>query len=158
MTKTLPLRSALAVCLLALSLAAPASARVDSRAQRLHLIWPADGTVTAGFGEWRGGHRHSGLDIGMLRSLRVRSATGGKVESVGYVPGYEGYGDLVVVRFGPYRVLYAHLASALVRPDQIITAGQQLGVAGCTGSCSGTHLHFEVRHLGVPIDPRRFLG
>ena len=54
--------------------------------------------------------------------------------------------------------LYAHLSSMKVHAGQAIGKGQLLGVAGCTGYCTGTHLHFEVRQNGVAVDPRKFLG
>jgi murein DD-endopeptidase MepM/ murein hydrolase activator NlpD len=152
------LRSALVVLLASLVVAPAASARLDSAA-RLQMVWPASGTVTARFGEWRGSHRHAGIDIGMLRTLRLRSVSAGIVEKTGYVPGYDGYGQVVVLDLpGPYTALYAHLSSVRVRPGQRVRKGQRLGLAGCTGSCSGTHLHFEVKKRGVPVNPLSFLG
>jgi murein DD-endopeptidase MepM/ murein hydrolase activator NlpD len=158
MTRTLPfLRSALAVLVTSLVVAPVASARPDAGA-RLQMAWPANGTVTARFGEWRGGHRHAGIDIGMLRTLQLRSVLAGTVERTGYASGYEGYGNVVVLDLqGPYTALYAHLSSVRVRPGQRVRKGQRLGLAGCTGSCSGTHLHFEVKRRGTPVDPLRFL-
>jgi murein DD-endopeptidase MepM/ murein hydrolase activator NlpD len=158
MTRTLPLRSALAVLVTSLVVAPAASARTDATA-RLQLAWPASGTVTARFGEWRGSHRHRGIDIGMLRTLGVRAVGAGVVEQTGYVAGYAGYGNIVLLDLpGPYTALYAHLSSVRVRPGQRVGKGQRLGLAGRTGSCSGTHLHFEVTNRGAPVDPLRFLG
>lgn len=151
------MRSALVVLLASLAVAPAASARPDSAA-RLQLVWPASGTVTARFGERRGSRRHAGVDIGMLRTLRLRSVAAGTVVETGYAAGYEGYGNVVVLDLpGPYTALYAHLSSVRVRPGQRVRKGQRLGLAGCTGSCSGTHLHFEVERRGVPVDPLRFL-
>ena len=158
MTRTLPWWSALAVLLLFLAAAPSASARIDDAA-RLQMVWPANGIVTSQFGEWRGGRRHDGIDIGMLRTLRLRAVTSGVVQSTGYSGGYEGYGLIVVLDLpGPYTALYAHLASVRVRPGQRVRKGQRIGLAGCTGSCSGTHLHFEVKRAGVSINPLPFLG
>ena len=158
MTRTLLTRSALVVCILSLIVAPAASARADGAA-RLQMAWPANGTVTAGFGEWRGNHRHAGIDIGMLRNLRLRSVTAGVVKKVGYVNGYSGYGQIVLLDLpGPYTALYAHLSQVGVKPGQHLRKGQRLGLAGCTGSCSGTHLHFEVHRGGVSVNPMRFLG
>ncbi len=121
------------------------------------LAWPADGTVTDGFGQ-RWGRQHLGLDIGILRSLDVRSAAAGTVTEVGYLPGFEGYGNVVLVDVGDgYSTLYAHLASPRATVGEWLDAGEPVGVAGCTGSCTGTHLHFELRQNGVPIDPAAYL-
>ncbi len=152
------MRSALVVLLASLVVAPAASARPDASA-RLQMVWPANGTVTSPFGGWRGNHRHEGIDIGMLLSLRVRAVTEGVVRRTGYENGYEGYGKIIVLDLpGPYSVLYAHLSNVAVREGEHVREGELIGQAGCTGSCSGTHLHFEVRQRGVPIDPMRFLG
>ena len=159
MTRTLLSRSALVVvCSLALLVAPAASARTDGSA-RLQMVWPASGTVTARFGEHRGSHRHRGIDIGMLRTLRLRAVTAGVVKRTGYAAGYAGYGKVVLLDLpGPYTALYAHLSRVAVKAGQRVRRGQRLGLAGCTGSCSGTHLHFEVKRRGVSLNPLRFLG
>ena len=115
--------------------------------------WPAAGTITTPFTSW-----HDGIDIGMLRSLTILAAAGGRVELVGYAQGYSGYGNVVVVDVAPHvQAIYAHLSSFEVHPDQRVRMGQVVGVAGCTGMCTGTHLHFEMRVNGVAVDPRYFL-
>ncbi len=125
-----------------------------ARTSVLDFSWPAEGTVTTPFTAY-----HHGLDIGMLRSLDVRAAAPGKVVSVGYATGFEGYGNIVLVQVTPDVVtLYAHLASYRMRPGQTVARGELLGIAGCTGYCTGVHLHFEVRQNGVAVDPRKFLG
>jgi murein DD-endopeptidase MepM/ murein hydrolase activator NlpD len=156
MTRTLLSRSALVVLVASLVVAPSASARADS-AVRLQMVGPAQGTVTSHFGD-RGG-RHAGIDIGMLRTLRLRAVSAGVVKQVGYVTGYEGYGKIVILDLaGPYTALYAHLSRVAVKPGQRLRRGQRLGLAGCTGSCSGTHLHFEVMLRGEQVNPLRFLG
>jgi murein DD-endopeptidase MepM/ murein hydrolase activator NlpD len=118
--------------------------------------WPAEGTVTSPFG-YDGGRRHPGIDIGILRSLVVRAAEPGRVMAVGETQGFEGYGNIVEVRLGDgYVALYAHLAAWQVRVGDEVAAGEHIGTAGCTGWCTGTHLHFELRHDGTPVDPLRF--
>ena len=150
MTRTLPLRSALVVLLASLVVAPVASARMDNAA-RLQMVWPANGTVTSPFGEWRGNHRHDGIDIGMLRTLRLRAVTEGVVRNGRLRGGYEGYGRSSCLDLpGPYTAIYAHLSRVAVQPGQHVRKGQRIGQAGCTGSCSGTHLHFEVERAGVP--------
>ncbi len=131
-----------------------AVARHLSRTQLLDFSWPAAGTVTTPFTRY-----HSGLDIGMLHSLEVTAAAPGKVVDVGYTTGFEGYGKIVLVQVTPDVVtLYAHLASFRVKPGQEVTRGELIAIAGCTGYCTGVHLHFEVRQDGVAVDPRKFLN
>jgi murein DD-endopeptidase MepM/ murein hydrolase activator NlpD len=114
--------------------------------------WPALGTVTTPFGVG-----HPGIDIGILRSLAVRAAQPGVVVRVGRPSGYEGYGNIVEVADGRgYTTLYAHLSGWRVRVGEQVWPGQRLGTAGCTGWCTGTHLHFEMRLRGRAVDPLRF--
>jgi murein DD-endopeptidase MepM/ murein hydrolase activator NlpD len=118
--------------------------------------WPATGTVTSPFGD-AAGRRHPGIDIGILRSLAVRAAEPGRVIAVGERPGYEGYGNVVQIALGRgYAALYAHLAGWRVHVGDEVEAGQRIGTAGCTGWCSGTHLHFELRLRGLPVNPMQF--
>jgi murein DD-endopeptidase MepM/ murein hydrolase activator NlpD len=136
----------------ALAFPATAAAHTDAGWQ-LSLQWPAQGTVTSPFG--RDGYRwHPGLDIGILQSLDVRAAADGTVVLAGFMPGFDGYGAIVAVQHrAGYMTLYAHLSRPLVRAGEHVVAGELIGIAGCTGWCTGTHLHFEVRREGVPIDP-----
>ena len=113
--------------------------------------------MTDGYGP-RWGRMHLGIDVGILESLDVRAAASGTVTAAGWLTGYEGYGNVVTVDAGGgYSVLYAHLSRSHVVPGQWLAAGESIGEAGCTGSCTGTHLHFELRLNGVPIDPAPFL-
>jgi murein DD-endopeptidase MepM/ murein hydrolase activator NlpD len=160
-----PLCGALCALLVSLFLVAPASAVVDGpidvyleHLEPLTLEWPADGTMTDTYGP-RWGRMHLGIDVGILRSLDVRAAASGTVTAAGWLTGYEGYGNVVTVDAGGgYSVLYAHLSRSAVIPGQWLTTGDPIGEAGCTGSCTGTHLHFELRLDGVPIDPAPYLG
>jgi murein DD-endopeptidase MepM/ murein hydrolase activator NlpD len=153
----------------ALVCAAPASALTDGAShptldqlasvnEQVPFVWPAQGTVTTVFGHTEG-RWHPGLDIGILRDLTIRAAAPGVVEAVGFATGFEGYGNIVLVRVGPeIETLYAHLSSVGVHVGDVVAQDQQLGVAGCTGYCTGTHLHFEVRRDGKAVDPMRWLA
>lgn len=123
------------------------------RAALEHPVWPAQGVITSPYG--RDGSRwHPGIDIGSLRSLRVRAAVPGRVIVAGRPHGYEGYGNVVVVRSRRgLTELYGHLASIGVHRGQRVAAGQRIAVAGCTGWCTGTHLHFEVRRQNHTLSP-----
>jgi len=149
----------LAVCALALAFAAPVHAQSSVEkvppAPPLSFVWPAQGTITTPFVPYG----HAGVDIGMLRTLTVRAAVAGTVELVGYPVGYAGYGNVIVVRVNStMQTIYAHLVSYSVKPGETVTAGEAIGVAGCTGLCTGTHLHFEVRISGTPVDPMQWLS
>jgi murein DD-endopeptidase MepM/ murein hydrolase activator NlpD len=158
------LRGTLVAALVASALAPPAAARPDgslrpylNHLSQMRLGWPAEGTITDGFGP-RWGRMHSGLDIGILRAPDVWAAAPGQVMAIGYLVGYEGYGNVVLVDIGDgYATLYAHLSETHVYRGNWVARGDRLGLAGCTGSCTGTHLHFELHQNGRPIDPRPFL-
>src|SRR5437763_3300859 len=123
---------------------APAGAHTDT-GQGLALQWPAAGTVTRGFG-YDGASFHPGIDIGTLRSLDITAAAPGVDEAVAYAPHFDGYGNIVLVDLGSgMEALYAHLSEIDVEVGATVETGQKLGLAGCTGWCTGTHLHFELR-------------
>jgi murein DD-endopeptidase MepM/ murein hydrolase activator NlpD len=122
------------------------------------LAWPAEGRVTDGFGP-RWGRMHTGVDIGTLTRLSVTAAAPGTVEATGELTGYSGYGNVVLISHGEGReTLYAHLSHIRAEVGEHVEAGTWIGTAGCTGSCTGTHLHFELRKHGVPVDPMALLG
>jgi murein DD-endopeptidase MepM/ murein hydrolase activator NlpD len=144
---------------LALALVPAASARWDERppagetGPAAGLIVPANGELTSTYGP-RWGRMHHGVDYGILRELGVVAAAAGTVVEAGRIAGYEGYGKTVVLDHGDGReTLYAHLSTIRVSVGDAVAAGAWLGNAGCTGSCTGTHLHFELRERGVPLDP-----
>jgi murein DD-endopeptidase MepM/ murein hydrolase activator NlpD len=127
------------------ALAGPAPA-LDVR-----LAWPLLGLLTSPFGP-RGDAFHPGIDIAGSLGTPVVAAAAGKVRFAGWNAG--GYGDLVVVKIGGgVATLYAHLSEVDVRPGQVVTAGQRLGLVGATGEATGPHLHFEVRIRGAAVDP-----
>ena len=151
-----PLRL-VAACAVALCFAAPAAAMTDTPMLQVDFVWPANGPITSPFGN-DNGRWHPGLDIGMLRSLTIRAAAPGIVTDVGVPPGYAGYGNVVVVRIWPgFDALYAHLSSWHVHVGESVFAGEPIAVAGCTGWCTGTHLHFELRQSARPVNPLQFL-
>ena len=158
-----PFLGALAALLVSLTLVSPVSAVPDApldvyleHLEPLTLAWPADGTID-GYGP-RWGRMHLGIDVGILTRLDVRAATSGTVTSACWVTGSEGYGNVVIVDAGSgYSLLHAHLSEAHVVPGQWLAEGEPIGLAGCTGSCTGTHLHFELRLNDVPIDPAPYL-
>ena len=162
------IRLAVAALLLALVLAASAPAAVsvssdDTWHERVdgdrtdRFAVPLAGPLHSPFGP-RWGDFHRGIDIAVLGTDAVRAALPGLVTDVGYLSGYSGYGHVVRIRHdGGLETLYAHLESASVTVGERVRRGQRIAYAGCTGSCTGPHLHFEVRVNGKLIDPLRYL-
>ncbi|MBO7417389.1 MAG: peptidoglycan DD-metalloendopeptidase family protein [Bacteroidaceae bacterium] len=96
---------------------------------------------------------HSGLDIKVNVGDTIRSAFDGKVRIVKN-QGRRGYGKYIVIRHdNGLETVYGHLSKQLVEEDQLVRAGDVIGLGGNTGRSTGSHLHFETRFLGVAIDP-----
>ncbi len=116
---------------------------------------PFVGHKTSEFG-YRRYRYHYGVDIKLLTGDPVSAAFDGVVR----IAQYDGdYGKVVVIRHNNgLETLYAHLSKIEVREGQWIEAGDQLGLGGNTGRSTGSHLHFEVRYLGEPIDPNTIIN
>lgn len=109
--------------------------------------------VTSNYGP-RWGRRHQGLDIKVNTGDTIRAAFDGKVRVVTCQGLRKGYGYYIVIRHpNGLETLYGHLSKQLVKEDQIVRAGDVIGLGGSTGRSTGSHLHFETRLLGQPIDP-----
>ena len=95
---------------------------------------------------------HYGLDVKVQRGDTIRAAFDGKVRYVSYQR--RGYGHYVVIRHpNGLETLYAHLTSKLVEENEVVKAGDPIGLGGNTGRSTGTHLHFETRLLGKALNP-----
>lgn len=159
----MPAVKALLGLLAALVAAAPAVAaypeapRDSRRMAEVGWALPLDGPLGSPFGD-RWGRVHEGIDIEGWAETRVRAARSGVVTRVGWLKGYSGYGLVVKVRHaGGFVTMYAHLAKAKVERGEWVSRGALIGRAGCTGSCSGTHLHFQMWRDGKLVDPERFV-
>jgi Meckel syndrome type 1 protein len=120
------------------------------------MVAPVNGTVTGSFGEDRGDHAHSGTDIAAPTGTTVRAAECGTVSMSGTE---SGYGSMVCVRHaGETTTCYAHLSERSVGVNEYVKAGQKIGEVGCTGSCTGPHVHFEVRQNGTAQNPSGYLN
>jgi murein DD-endopeptidase MepM/ murein hydrolase activator NlpD len=118
------------------------------------LIWPVSGPITSPFG-WRWGRMHQGIDIGVGYGTPIHAAAAGTVIYCGWE---EGYGNFVVLDHGGnLATAYGHQSAIAVTCGQHVDQGQVIGYVGCTGHCTGPHLHFEVRVDGNPVDPMGYL-
>jgi murein DD-endopeptidase MepM/ murein hydrolase activator NlpD len=123
-------------------------------------VWPVRGLVTSAFGvresPWGEGRaRHAGLDIAARYGAPVGAAGAGRVVFAGRE---SGYGGLVIVDHGGHTdTLYGHLSALYVRDGQQVRRGQPIGAVGASGRATGSHLHYEVRVNGAPVDPGRYL-
>ena len=107
--------------------------------------------VTSNFGA-RWGRQHKGIDVKVYIGDTIRAAFSGKVRMVKYEAG--GYGKYVVIRHGNgLETIYGHMSKHLVAEDEVVEAGQPIGLGGNTGRSTGSHLHFETRLCGVALNP-----
>lgn len=98
---------------------------------------------------------HTGVDLSATTGTPIRAAADGVVASAGWLGGY---GNAVVLDHGGGKAtLYAHQSAMNVRQGQEVGKGDVIGRVGCTGSCTGPHLHYEVRLNGKPVDPSPYL-
>ena len=107
--------------------------------------------VTSNFGA-RWGRQHKGIDVKVYIGDTIRAAFSGKVRMVKYEA--RGYGKYVVIRHGNgLATIYGNMSKHLVAEDEIVEAGQPIGLGGNTGRSTGSHLHFETRLCGVALNP-----
>lgn len=107
--------------------------------------------ITSKFG-WRWRRMHNGLDVKVYVGDTIRAAFDGKVRVVKYEP--RGYGKYIVIRHpNGLETVYGHLSKQIVKVDDVVRAGEPIGLGGNTGRSTGSHLHFETRFLGIAINP-----
>jgi len=129
--------------------AAPAGTVADS--EGLSFIWPHNGAIMAGFDE----AKNKGLDVAGKAGDPVLAAADGKVVYAG--SGLRGYGNLVIIKHNnTFLTAYAHNQALLVREDQAVKRGQTIAQMG-NSDADQVKLHFEIRRLGKPVDPVKFL-
>jgi murein DD-endopeptidase MepM/ murein hydrolase activator NlpD len=124
------------------------------------LLWPVSGPITSPFG-WRvhpifGTKKlHTGIDIGVAYGTPIKAAAAGTVI---LAQTYGGYGNATAIDHGGgLSTLYGHQSKIIVKVGQKVTMGEVIGYVGCTGYCTGPHLHFEVREDGTPVNPTKYL-
>ncbi|HIP32532.1 MAG TPA: LysM peptidoglycan-binding domain-containing protein [Crocinitomicaceae bacterium] len=113
--------------------------------------FPIESKVTSPFGK-RGHSFHKGIDIPTPKGSEIRAAFDGKVRYSTYNNG--GFGNLIIIRHANgLETYYAHLSKRKVKANQIVRAGEVIGLSGNTGRSYSPHLHFEVRYHDKPINP-----
>ena len=130
----------------------PAEYKIDLR--QFHM--PCDSRLVTSHYGYRPAFRrqHYGTDIKVFVGDTIRAAFAGKVRVVKYEP--KGYGNYVVIRHpNGLETIYGHMSRHLCKPNQVVKAGDVIGLGGNTGRSTGSHLHFETRFLGQFIDPER---
>jgi len=122
--------------------------------------WPVKGWLTSSFGMRRdpfNGRRkmHEGLDIAARTGTSVTATADGIVSSVKTEPGY---GKVVILDHGyGYRTIYGHNSRYYVKVGQRVRRGERIAAVGNTGRSTGSHVHYEIRLNGVPVNPRKYL-
>ena len=120
------------------------------------FIWPVDGPVTSPFGP-RWGRLHAGIDIAAPTGTPIRAVKDGNVVLVQSEASSGGYGNFTCIDHGGgLSSCYAHQSQQSITSGSV-SQGDVIGLVGCTGSCYGDHLHFEIRVNGVPTDPLGYL-
>lgn len=135
---------------------------LDSAKKKLiPTMLPVDGGwYSSNFG-WRidpfTGQRafHEGIDVMAEQGTTVRAAAGGVVV---YSEFHPQYGNMIEIDHGNDLITrYAHASLRLVRVGDVVLRGAKIAEVGRTGRATGTHLHFEVRQRGAPVNPTQFL-
>lgn len=122
--------------------------------------WPVKGWTTSGFGMRKdpfSGRRkmHEGYDIAARTGTAVVATADGIVSQSKTEPGY---GKMVVIDHGyGYRTYYGHNSKNYVKVGQRVKRGDRIAAVGNTGRSTGSHVHYEVRLNGVPVNPKKYL-
>lgn len=130
--------------------AATASSPKAATSSNVVWAWPTQGNVIRGFSE-----QNKGIDIAGKAGQPVVAAADGKVVYSG--SGLRGYGKLIILRHDKtYLSAYAHNSQLLVKEGQSVKKGQKIAEMGNTDA-DQVKLHFEIRQLGKPVDPSKYL-
>lgn len=117
-------------------------------------------TLTSGFGfrydPFHGrGAQHAGLDLAGSHGEPIMAAAAGRVVRAGR---FGAYGNTVDIDHGRgITTRYAHLSAIRAQVGDRVAMGERIGDMGSTGRSTGTHLHYEVRIDGQPVNPRPFV-
>ena len=129
-----------------------------ARSNIANFIWPVRGRITSPYGmRVISGRKdfHAGIDIGGPTGTNIVAAESGRVSYAGYM---RGYGNVIILSHdGGYSTVYGHNSVNLVKKGQYVKKGSVIGKVGRTGNATGSHLHFEIRLSGKPVNPLSYL-
>lgn len=129
-----------------------------SRSNISNFIWPVKGRITSPYGvRVLSGRKefHSGIDIGAPTGTNIVAAESGMVSYAGYM---RGFGNVIILSHNRgYSTVYGHNLVNKVKKGQYVKKGSIIGKVGRTGNATGSHLHFEVRLSGKPVNPLSYL-
>lgn len=124
-------------------------------------VMPTEGRISSEYGfrqrPCRGAsHFHEGVDIANMRSTPIEASGAGRVIKV---ERERGYGLLIEIDHGhSWSTRYAHLSEADVKVGDVVGAGTPIGKMGESGTATGNHLHFELRHYSFAVNPEPYLS
>jgi LysM repeat protein len=115
------------------------------------LQWPTTGHRISQY--YRIGH--PAIDITGNYSQPIYAADDGRAEAVGWGTGY---GNRIILNHGNgIKTLYGHASKIFIKTGDYVKRGQTIGMIGCTGWCTGPHIHFEVIVNGAKPNPLSYL-
>lgn len=130
-------------------------------AERTPFAMPVTGArMTSAYGRRRDPFtgrtsNHTGEDFAGPHGTPIRATSSGTISFAGR---QSGYGNIVIIQhdFG-IETRYAHLSSIAVSVGQRVSRGDRVGGMGSTGRSTGTHLHYEIRVGGRPVNPMTYI-
>jgi len=131
---------------------APAETAAGDGDEDLDWVWPARGKLVTAFSDTA---NLKGIDIAGSTGAPVVASAAGKVVYAG--SGLRGYGKLVIIKHNSkFLSAYAHNREILVKEGQQVARGQKIAEMG-SSDAEQVKLHFEIRRLGKPMDPLKYL-
>lgn len=129
------------------------SSLIDLYHNTKSIYLPIGGYVSSDFGK-RWGKNHQGVDLSLKNGKDIYCVFDGVVRYSNY---NGGYGNLIIIRhYNGLETYYAHLSSINIKVGEYVNAGDIIAIGGNTGHSTAPHLHFEIRFLNKPINPRLF--
>ena len=120
-----------------------------------NFTMPVPGHITSKFGARRK-RMHYGMDLKVQVGDTIYAAFDGKIRITKFER--RGYGNYVVMRHANgLETVYGHLSKFLVNENDVVKTGDPIALGGNTGRSSGSHLHWEFRYMGRPIDPTQIV-